>query len=165
MRTVARPLLVAICVAASAACSTSYGELNAYGGVQALPVSSDVYRVSGRGNGFTDPTTIQDYVLLKAAETTIAKGGTHFTILDNRDATSRSTQQGAGTFQSWGGGIVTYSPGANYSFVYPGEDLMVRVWRPSEGQVIPPNTFAAQETFDAINPRVTRSKTGAAGWG
>ena len=146
------------------ACSTSYGELNAYGGVQALPVSADVYRVSGRGNGFTDAPTVQDYVLLKAAETTIAKGQTHFTILDGRDATRNSTQQTTGSLQAWGNGLVTYTPGTTYSFVYPGEDLMIRAWTPTSKQTLPPNTFVAKETFDAINPRVTRSKTGGAGW-
>lgn len=164
MRGSCRALFISTAITALAACSTSCGELNAYGGVQALPVSSDVYRVSGRGNGFTDPTTIQDYVLLKAAETAIAKGQTHFTILDNRDATSSSTQQGTGSLQAWGNGLVTYSPGATYKFVYPGEDLMIRVWTATPKQPIPPNTFVAQETFDAINPRVTRSKNGAAGW-
>lgn len=141
-----------------AACSTTYGKMGLTGGVEALPVTSDTYRISARGNGFTDATTVQDYVLLKAAETAIGAGQTHFTIVNNRDASSTSYGQTSGSFNNWGGGFVTYNPGITYDIVKPGEDLMVRVWTPKKGEVLPTNTFNAQEVYTNINPRVKRSK-------
>lgn len=145
-------------VAMLAACSTTYGKMGFDGGVAAAPVTSDTFRISARGNGFTDATTVQDYVLLKAAETAIGAGQTHFTIVNNRDATSTSYGQTSGSFSNWGGGFVTYNPGMTYDIVKPGEDLMVRVWTPKKGEVLPPNTFNAQEVYANINPRVKRSK-------
>lgn len=141
-----------------AACSTTYGKMGLTGGVAAAPVTSDTYRISARGNGFTDATTVQDYVLLKAAETAIGAGQSHFTIISNRDASNTSYGQTAGSFNNWGGGFVTYNPGVTYDIVKPGEDLMVRVWTPKKGEALPPNTFNAQEVFNNVNPRVKRSK-------
>jgi hypothetical protein len=137
-----------------AGCSTTYSEMGAMGGVMAAPVTNDVYRISARGNGYTDATTVQDYVLLKAAETTIAAGKTHFEVLDNRDATASSTQQTAGSFGRGMFGGVVYNPGFNYDIVKPGEDLMIRVSN-SAG----PRSYSAQEVFNNINPRVKRPKS------
>ncbi|MFP9137914.1 CC0125/CC1285 family lipoprotein [Devosia sp. XGJD_8] len=134
-------------------CATTYSEMGAMGGVMAAPVTNDVYRISARGNGYTDATTIQDYVLLKASETTIAAGKTHFEVINNRDATSNVTQQTAGTFGRGLFGGVSYSPGFNYEIVKPGEDLMIRVSNASG-----PNSYNAQEVFNNINPRVKRPK-------
>ncbi len=68
--------LVFLLASVLAACSTTYGKMGFAGGVAAVPVTSDTYRVSARGNGCTDATTVQDYVLLKAAETAIGAGQT-----------------------------------------------------------------------------------------
>jgi hypothetical protein len=156
--TVTQIALALVLAVTLAACSTTYGKMGLTGGVAAAPVTSDTYRISARGNGFTDATTVQDYVLLKAAETALGAGQTHFTIVNNRDATDRSYGQTAGSFNNWGGGFVTYNPGMTYDIVKPGEDIMVRIWTPKKGEVLPPNTFNAQEVFNNINPRVKRSK-------
>ena len=130
------------------------------GGVAAAPITSDIYRISASGNGYTDATTIQDYALLKAAEITLGAGKTHFTIVGDKDATSTAYGQTGGSIQNWGGGFVTYNPGITYDIVKPGQDLMVRVWTPGPKDALPPNTFNAREVFDNINPRVKRSKDG-----
>lgn len=137
-----------------AGCSTTYSEMGAMGGVMAAPVTNDVYRISARGNGYTDSTTIQDYVLLKAAETTIGAGKSHFEIINNKDATSSVTQQTAGTFGRGLFGGISYSPGFNYDIVKPGEDLMIRVSNTASA-----GSYNAQEVFNNINPRVKRPKS------
>lgn len=53
----------------------------------------------------------------------------------------------------------TYSPGYAYDIVKPGEDMMIRVFTPARVGSTPPNAFAAQEVFNAINPRVKRSSS------
>src|SRR6185503_20266800 len=63
------------------ACSTRYQHMGFAGGVSAERMTADTFRIVARGNGYTDATTIQDYALLKAAETTVAAGGTHFVVV------------------------------------------------------------------------------------
>jgi hypothetical protein len=53
-------------------CATKYQEMGLTGGVTAEPVMTDVYRIVARGNGYTSADRVQDFVLLKAAETTLA---------------------------------------------------------------------------------------------
>ncbi|HWA17724.1 MAG TPA: hypothetical protein VG757_01895 [Devosia sp.] len=156
MRTLA--ILLVAAVLPLAGCSTQYGAMGNMGGVAAAPIASDIYRISARGNGYTDATTIQDYALLKAAETTLAAGKTHFTVLQNRDATDKTYGQTAGTINTYGS-FATYNPGFTYDIVKPGEDMMIRVWSPGPKDAIPPNTFNAAEVFNNINPRVKRAKT------
>ncbi|MBR1273387.1 CC0125/CC1285 family lipoprotein [Bradyrhizobium sp. AUGA SZCCT0283] len=59
-------------------CGTKYQEMGFTGGVSAEQITKDTFRIVARGNGNTRSTTIQDYALLKAAETTKAAGATHF---------------------------------------------------------------------------------------
>lgn len=119
----------------------------------AAPVTNDVYRISARGNGYTDATTIQDYALLKAAETTLGAGKTYFEVINARDATASTTQQTAGSFNRGIFGGIVYNPGFNYDIVKPGEDMMIRV-----SNVAGPTSYKAQEVYNNINPRVKRPK-------
>tara|TARA_R110002020_G_scaffold161283_3_gene346238 strand:- start:3247 stop:3729 length:483 start_codon:yes stop_codon:yes gene_type:complete len=144
------------------ACSTTYSEMGAMGGVMAAPVTNDTFRISARGNGYTDATTIQDYSLLKAAETTLGAGKSHFQILSGNDVTRTAEVQTPGTFNTNFFGntaFTTYNPGYSYDVVKPGEDLLIRVFTPARNAALPPNSFPAQEVFDNINPRVTRPKS------
>lgn len=161
MKAPVRLALACLIVCALAACSTTYGKMGLTGGVEAMPITNDVYRISARGNGYTDSTTIQDFVLLKAAETALGAGQSSFTILGGQDASSNAYGQTPGTFNSSviGNNIfTTYNPGYTYDIVKPGQDVNIRVWSPGSKDVLPPNTFNAQQVFDNINPRVKRSK-------
>ena len=154
--------LLSAAILSLAGCSTEYGAMGFTGGVAAAPITNDVYRISARGNGFTDTTTVQDYVLLKAAETALGAGKTSFTILGGQDATTNAVGQTAGTMNSSviGNSIyTTYNPGLTYNIVKPGGDVNIRVWSPGPNEAVPPNTFNAQQVFDNINPRVKRAKS------
>ena len=48
------------------------------------------YRVTFTGNSATARDTVQDFLLLRAAEVTLAAGGTHF-VFDDRDTRARTT--------------------------------------------------------------------------
>lgn len=72
---------VVACSCVLASCATKYQEMGFTGGVSAQPVMTDVYRIQARGNAYTGSAAVQDFVLLKAAETTLAAGGSHFLIL------------------------------------------------------------------------------------
>lgn len=153
--------LVAVAAVMLSACQTQYQEMGATGGVTAAPITNDTYRISSRGNGFTDPTTVQDYTLLKAAEVTLAAGGSHFLVVTSNDATSRSVGSTPGTFQTnvYGNtAFTTYNPGVNYDIVKPGQDLIIQVLKLPSGAASPPGSFDAQQVYNNINPRVMRPK-------
>ena len=80
----------ALC-AALGGCATKYQEMGFSGGVAAQQITADTWRIQSRGNAYTGASTVQDYVLLKAAETTQAAGGTHFQIVSAADASRAST--------------------------------------------------------------------------
>jgi uncharacterized lipoprotein len=86
MNTTVERFSAALILVTLAACSTGYQEMGLTGGVKAEQMSADTFRVTARGNGLTEKTTVEDYVLLKAAETTKEAGGTHFVIINAEDA-------------------------------------------------------------------------------
>jgi hypothetical protein len=144
-----------------AGCQTPYQEMGGTGGVTAAPITNDTYRISAPGNGYTDPTAIQDYALLKAAEVTLQSGNTHFIIVDGKDATSRNVGQTLGTFQTnmiGNTAFTTYNPGISYDIVKPGQDVIVQTFSVSAGAAPPPGAMNAQQVYDNINPRVLRPK-------
>ena len=48
------------------------------------------YRVTFTGNSATTRDTVENYLLLRAAEVTLAAGGTHF-LFDDRDTRARTS--------------------------------------------------------------------------
>ena len=81
-------------------CATKYQEMGFTGGVVAEPVMTDVYRIVARGNGYTSPDKVQDFALMKAAETTLAVGGTYFVVVNEIDRTKVDVGQTPGTAQT-----------------------------------------------------------------
>jgi len=144
-----------------ASCQTPYQEPGFTGGVTAQAITDNTYRISARGNGYTAANTIQDYVLLKAAETTLAKGGTHFVIVTSANATQNMVGQTPGMMTTNVIGktaYTTYTPGVTYDIVKPGQDTIIQVLTIPKGVAPPMGAFPAQEVFDNINPRVKRVK-------
>lgn len=68
-----------------AGCATSYKEMGFFGeGVKAVPITENMWRITANGNSNTKPEVIKGYVLLKASETVIQAGYTHFVVLDGQ---------------------------------------------------------------------------------
>ncbi len=138
-------------------CATKYQEMGFTGGVTAEPVMTDVYRIVARGNGYTSPDRVQDFTLLKAAETTIAAGGNYFVILGEADRTAVMSGQTPSTAQTSVIGhsaFTTVTPGVNYNVVKPGEATLIRVVRLKSGEAPPPGAFPAQDIINTIGPRL-----------
>src|ERR1700730_6148467 len=81
-------------------CATPYQNMGFMGGVEAQRMTADTYWIVARGNGYTGGTAIQDYTVLKAAETTKAAGGTHFAIISASDASRTGTIATPGQIQT-----------------------------------------------------------------
>lgn len=94
----------AIGAIALAACATvtPYGPAGPGGeGYADQRLESNKYRIVFEGNSQTNLTTIENYVLYRAAEVTVANGGDYFIVVD-QNTESLSTFRSTGT--SFGGG-------------------------------------------------------------
>ena len=140
-----------------AGCSTPYQDKGFTGGVSAEQITTDTFRISGRGNSFTSSTRIQDYVMLKAAETTVQQGGTHFLIIEKTDA-SRTSQYvtGGNAYTTYSGNTATtnYNPPVVQSYFKPGEDAYIRVIKVNAGENPPAGANSAAEIIQFVGSRV-----------
>ena len=138
-------------------CSTSYQEMGFSGGVESQKLSSDVARISASGNAFTSSSTIADYVLVRAAEETIASGFGHFEVYDESDQ-SRSgyvvSPGSATTSYSGYQSTTTFSPPIVTSFRKPGSAITIKMYSGRKPGNAPPNVFDAQEVIEFVGPRV-----------
>lgn len=147
-----------ICVAL-AACSTPYQEMGFRGGVSAEQITADSYRITASGNAYTGRTAIQDFTLLKAAETTRASGGTHFMIVSAEDASHTGAFISPGQATTTFNGNVastTYSPAVAHSYVKPGQATYIRVLTIPNGVPAPQGSFDANEIIQFVGSRVAR---------
>lgn len=99
------------------------------GGVEAQMITNDTARVSARGNGFTDRVRINDFVVLKAAETAQEHGFTHFALLGSADNSRVSTYTSPGSAQTnvyGNSAYTTYNPRVTDTVVKPGVDTVVK---------------------------------------
>ncbi len=138
-------------------CSTPYQELGFTGGVTAVPIADNVFRIQARGNGFTSRTRIENYVLLKAAETTRSVGGTHFVVLSNSDRGKDSVVYTNGSARTTFDGdraYTTYTPAQRRNIYKPGQDLMIKVINSNELNSVPQGAIEAQQIIKHISPRV-----------
>jgi hypothetical protein len=146
-------------VLSCAGCSTKYQDLGFAGGVAAQQMSAFTYRIVARGNSYTSPTVIQDYTLLKAAETTKKAGGTHFMIISASDASTAGTISAPGQMQTSVYGNTaysTYTPGSTTVFVKPGQDTYIQVITVASGQAPPEGANSADEIIQFIGSRIQK---------
>jgi hypothetical protein len=142
-----------------AGCSTKYQDMGFSGGVRAERMTHDVVRIVARGNGYTASTKIQDYALLKAAETTKEMGGTHFAVISAADASRAGTITTPGVAQTTVTGHIattTYTPGSTETFIKPGQDAYVRILRFPVGTPPPAGAISADEIITFVGSRVER---------
>lgn len=79
------------------------GGVNSYG-YNDTRIETGKYRVSFRGNTSTDRATVENYILLRAAELTLSDGLGHFVVLDEDEA-NRSNFSTTGFNNGFGGGF------------------------------------------------------------
>lgn len=102
-------LLSALFVAlALAGCSTPlyYGPKSDIGGWEVDRLAADSFRVNFRASGYVGEKIVDDYALLKAADTTLESGFRYFAVLGKQDI-SRTTEVDLGA-NSYATG--TYGP-------------------------------------------------------
>lgn len=149
-------ILSALCLGA---CATKYQEMGFSGGVSAQQITANTFRIVARGNGYTDRTTVQDYAMLKAAETTKRNGGTHFMLVGAEDASRVDqivTPGSAHTTYSGNYAYTSFSPAMAHSIFKPGQDAYIRVIKLGAGEAPPRGAIAADEVITFVGSRVER---------
>jgi hypothetical protein len=139
------------------------------GGVSATQIDATTLQIVGRGNGYTDPATIQSYVLLKAAQETLARGYDTFVIVSAQDASRNSTVVIPGQTTSYTTGTVTgtgnaafgtattqtsTSPATIENIFKPGETLLVKMLKGPKPADAPPNMYSASEIVQYLGPKL-----------
>jgi hypothetical protein len=144
----------------TAGCSTPYQETGLMGGVSATQIDSNTFRVMARGNAFTSIDAIQNYALLKSAETTLAAGDDFFIILsaDDRSRVNYFTSPGTATsntsfFGSTATTNTTYTPPTSTPIFKPGQALMIKTFK-GQKPANDPSAFDAQEVVKYIGASV-----------
>jgi hypothetical protein len=118
-------------------CDTAYGE-----GASAMRLDETTARITAKGNRFTKADVIYQYVMRKAAETTIEAGYDLFQIAQQAD----TTRQISGVDSDINGFV------SSYSHLYPGQALLVRFYRGTKPVDAPANVFDAREVLKFIRP-------------
>jgi hypothetical protein len=125
-----------------AGCATPYQDLGLRGGVRAVQITSDIAQVTARGSAMTDSDRIEQYVLRKAAETTLAAGYDHFEVVSASDRT-RTIQGVAGYAATTQTGFP--SAGLSLPFIRPGETVLIRMSRGTASGAAGATLFDARE--------------------
>lgn len=88
-------LLVCALFLSSCATITPYQSEQYGGGYADLPLAEGRYKVSVRGNGYTDRQRVYNIAQVRAAEITLNNGKTHFVIIDaGEDEKNRTEYSG-----------------------------------------------------------------------
>ncbi len=162
MRTVGAIAVVAGTLLGTA-CATSYQRTGLTGGFKDTQLAPDVFRVSFSGNAYTSVDRVQDFVLLRAAELTLANNFKFFAVINSSDQSRTETSVTSGSAHTTGevfapGGVGTYSGTTTYSppqvttRYKPGVGMTIRAF-----QNKPDDIFAFDAAFIA---RAIRSKYG-----
>ncbi len=137
------------------ACTSSIDIPDWASGTKAQKITKNNYRISYQNKGLNDHEVVQNLILLKAAETTLLTGYTHFSIVqEQRKSLFPHFPKVPNTLNRSTFDISDPSNNNHQLIVHPGQDLLVRVHTLLIGQIVPPNTFDAREVYNSIGPHV-----------
>jgi len=156
------PLAVALLLLGLAGCAvpTPY-QLRADGyGYSEQQLESDRYRVTFSGNSVTARETVQNYLLYRAAELTLANGHDHFTVVDQNLERS-TTYHGSGfndfgwepgfhSNRAFGSGFGNYTAYPIDSYTAFADIVMAAGEKPA-GEV---NAYDARDVLRQLGPRI-----------
>lgn len=125
-------------------CSSPYTAKGLMGGFTETQLDENVFRVTFKGNAYTDREKTADYCLLRCAELCIENGYSYFAIIDASDSTSSSSY----TAPSYG--TTTFAGNTAYTNTYGGQTYNIS--RPSTSNEIvcfkgKPEGFAYNAAF------------------
>ena len=147
--------------AALTGCAGMFEETPYADAVQVARLGGTTLLVVGGVNARTPDARVQDYVLLRAAEETLAAGYGHFRVLEQRDSSQLiSTTTGGYTVVTDYNGKgdaddeTTYVPGETSTTRLPGNTLVVRMYKGPKPPDAAGSVYDAAEVVRFVGPRV-----------
>jgi hypothetical protein len=118
--TLRKVTIIVVVAFGTAGCASDYKSMDLFGGVEASPLTADSEIISARGNYFTDPSRVQQFVLLKSAQDCLAGGWDKFVMVSSQDTTRTN-------YSGW---YSTLSQTSSMSaMVAPGSSVIVKFFR------------------------------------
>lgn len=159
LTTISKVTFIMVFSFVTSGCATPYQDMVLGQGVVAAPMGGDTYRISASVNTLNRPGDLEDFLLLRSAETARDAGLAGFVIMSQRDETRSTTAIVAGTINSTAtviGGTAfattTVLPAQQVVNSQPGASIMIRLSNnPKEA-----GFFASAQLLSAIGPRVAR---------
>lgn len=143
------------------------------GGVKATQIDSRTMRIVAKGNAYTDMDKIQDYMMLRAAEETIAAGYDLFLLMDENTDIKTSSYTAPGSSSTYTTGSITgttfgntttaygsarsttyYNPGQTFIYNKPRGNMIIRMFTGEVPGDAPPNLFNAHEIVRFMGPQI-----------
>lgn len=127
-------------------------------------LAENVAIISTKGNAFAESEDVLRDVLVNAAVTTQNAGYQYFLIASQQDTTrtdhfvTSGSSYTSGTINTYGGygsysGMTTYTPPQVHTFVKPGMDVMIRMFRDGEIDPNTPGVFNAASVIEFNPPK------------
>lgn len=153
--------IVALCALLAACAATPYQPLTKGYGYAEQKLESDRYRISFAGNAQTPRDTVQNYLLYRAAELTLANGRDYFIVVGSstqgEQGSSPSVGIGLGGFRFGGsGGLgvgIGTSTGGDKTAYRAQADILLRSGAKTEGDT---QAFDARELLSNLEDRISR---------
>lgn len=86
-----RTILLALWALIIQGCASPYQKHGIGGGYSETQLDENVFKVSFRGNGYTQRERVEDFTLLRSAELALEHGYQYFAVIDDNSYTSHST--------------------------------------------------------------------------
>jgi hypothetical protein len=159
-----RPLLAVLLLLGLAACSTPtpYQPAADGYGYSEQQLESNRYRVTFSGNSVTPRETVQNYLLYRAAELTLAGGHDYFTLVDqNLERSTSYYGSGPGAFgyggfhrerTAFGFGLGNYTAYPIDSYTAFADIIVADGTKPADA----PDAYDARELMRLLEPQIGR---------
>jgi hypothetical protein len=147
-----------------ASCATPYQQMGLMGGVNVQPIDATTLRITGRGNAFTSTATLENYVVLRAAEETQRRGYDLFLVTGGEEESKPGVVTVAGrtytyqTLDAYDNPVTqTYSaPDTAVHYTKPQTNMVIRMLKGPEPADAPKNLFVAADVIRFLGPKVRR---------
>ena len=141
---------------------TTYQELGFTGGVTALQLNANTWIFKSLGNAFSNEIETSDFLMLKAAETALDNGFTHFAPLAEKSGSKQYVYSSSGTssaYSSCGSGGCSSSASASgptsSTYYKPEGELKARFIKVTSGPS-PGNAISAELIYRQLAPKYIR---------
>ena len=157
MKQIAAVLMVSLITA----CASPYRDMSFFGGVRVTMLSPEIAIVEASGNAYTSHSRIRDYLLLKSAEETLARGFDQFFVIQANQSESAFTLHTPGSSTtSWSGTVIgnhvsgyattTTTPAYSTNFIKPDGAVKIHMLTNEHVETVRQAGTASPEVWSAV---------------